>query len=105
MIPMELSSVLMPEAALAAFAMIALLVGAFLGKDRTAGAVLWASVVAMLIAAFAVGFTSRVDAEGFWGMFIDDAFARFAKVTILTSAAGSASWPRNSATASPTSRM
>ena len=87
MIPMELSSVLMPEAALAAFAMIALLVGAFLGKDRTAGAVLWASVVAMLIAAFAVGFTSRVDAEGFWGMFIDDAFARFAKVTILTSAA------------------
>ena len=77
----------LPEVALALYALAALLLGAFLGKDRIAGAVLGLSVAALLIAAFAVGWTGRTDTQAFWGMFIDDAFARFAKVTALASAA------------------
>lgn len=79
---------LMPEVALAVFALVALMFGAFFGKDRVAGAVLWLSVIALLVAAVAIGWGGRGDAQAFFGMFIDDAFARFAKVTILLSAAG-----------------
>ena len=79
---------LMPEVALSVFALVALMFGAFFGKDRVAGAVLWLSVIALLVAAVAIGWGGRGDAQAFFGMFIDDAFARFAKVTILLSAAG-----------------
>lgn len=89
-------SILMPEAGLALFALAALMFGAFAGKDRVAGPVLWAAVAAMLVAGFVIGWGGRTGGQGFSGMFIDDAFARFAKVTVLLSAAGvlamSASW-------------
>ena len=78
---------ILPEMALAIYAMAALMLGAFFGKDRLAGTILWLSVAAMLIAAFVVGFTGRPVSTSFWGMFIDDAFGRFAKVTVLVSAA------------------
>ena len=48
---------------------------------------LWLSVTALLLAALFVGWGDRVDGQSFWGMFIDDAFARFAKVTALAAAA------------------
>lgn len=80
-------STIMPEALLAAYALVALLLGAFFGKDRIAGAILWLSVAALLVAAFLIGWTGRADTQAFWGMFIDDAFARFAKVTALAGAA------------------
>lgn len=83
---LDLSTIL-PEAGLALYALAALMLGAFFGKDRIAGAVLWLTVAALLVAAFAVGWTGRVDGQAFFGMFIDDAFARFAKVTVLASAA------------------
>ena len=78
---------ILPEAALALYAIVALLLGAYLGKDRLARAMLWLSVLAMLVAAFAVGWMDRPDHTAFFGMFIDDAFARFSKVVILVSAA------------------
>ncbi len=80
-------SLILPEIALAMFAMAALMLGAFFGKDRLAGTVLWLSVAALLLAALFVGWGDRVDGQSFWGMFIDDAFARFAKVTALAAAA------------------
>ena len=86
MTSLDLSTIL-PEAALSIFALAALMLGAFFGKDRIAGAVLWLTVAALLVAAFAVGWTGRADGQAFFGMFIDDAFARFAKVTVLLSAA------------------
>lgn len=80
-------SLILPEIALALFAMAALMLGAFFGKDRLAGTVLWLSVAALLLAALFVGWGDRLDGQSFWGMFIDDAFARFAKVTALAAAA------------------
>ena len=41
---------ILPEAALALYAIVALLLGAYLGKDRLARAMLWLSVLAMLVA-------------------------------------------------------
>ena len=86
------------RSALSIFALAALMLGAFFGKDRIAGAVLWLTVAALLVAAFAVGWTGRADGQAFFGMFIDDAFARFAKVTALAAAAAamradSDGWP------------
>lgn len=80
-------STILPELSLAIFAMAALLAGAYLGKDRIARPILWATVAALLIVAFLIGFGDRSDQTAFFGMFIDDAFARFAKVTLLVAAA------------------
>ena len=79
-------STILPEMALAIYAMAVLMLGAFFGKDRLAAGTVF-GVQAMLVAAFVIGFTGRPDSHSFWGMFIDDAFARFAKVTVLVSAA------------------
>ena len=80
-------STILPEFLLALFAMGALLAGAYFGKDAISKPILWISVAALLIIGLFVGFADRPDQAVFSGMFIDDAFARFAKVTILISAA------------------
>lgn len=80
-------STILPELLLAIYALAALMAGAYMGKDKIAKPVLWATVAALLIAAFYIGYGDRVEAVAFYGMFIDDAFSRFAKVTILLSAA------------------
>ena len=80
-------STILPELLLAIYAMAALMAGAWFGKDDLAKAILWASVAALLIAGFFIGFSNRPDGTAFFGMFRDDAFARFAKVTLLVSAA------------------
>ena len=80
-------SIVMPELLLACFALVGLLAGAFFGKDEIAKPILWVTVVVLLIGAFFIGFTDRSNETAFMGMFIDDAFGRFAKVTILLSAA------------------
>jgi len=78
---------ILPEALLALFAMAALMAGAFGGKDAVAPAILWLTVAAMVAAAVAVGW--RIPhVPAFSGMFVDDGFARFAKVVILLSTAG-----------------
>ncbi|MEE2859702.1 MAG: NADH-quinone oxidoreductase subunit NuoN, partial [Pseudomonadota bacterium] len=83
---LDLSTIL-PELLLAIYALAALLAGAYFGKDQIARPILWASVLALLVAGMYVGVTDRPQQASFFGMFMDDAFARFAKVTILLSAA------------------
>lgn len=80
-------STILPEFVLAVFAMAALLAGAFFGKDAIARPILWASVAVLLLVGLMIGLGGRADQSAFYQMFIDDAFARFAKVTILISAA------------------
>ena len=79
-------STILPEALLALYALLALLAGAYLGKDRLASTLLWATVAAFLIAAAMVGLGGRDDLAAFHGMFIEDGFSRFAKVVMLVAA-------------------
>jgi len=80
-------STVLPEFLLALFAMIALLFGVWTGKDKVAGTVLWATVAVMVLLGAWIGLGDSGSRAAFGGMFIDDAFARFAKVTVLLSAA------------------
>lgn len=80
-------STVLPELSLAIFAMAALMAGAYFGKDAIARPILWATVIALLLIGMYVGYADRPAQVAFFGMFTDDAFARFAKVTILISAA------------------
>ncbi|MFU1476563.1 NADH-quinone oxidoreductase subunit NuoN [Roseovarius sp. C7] len=79
-------NILLPEIVLAVYAMLGLLGAVYTGKDRMAGMLVWLTAGLFVALAFylasAVGTRSAFD-----GMFIDDGFARFAKVTILLSAA------------------
>ena len=78
---------ILPEVILAVFAMIALMAGAYGGQDKLARPILWSTVSAM----FVLGALILVNGQGtivaFEGMFVNDAFSRFAKVMILWSAA------------------
>ena len=80
-------SIILPEIILAIYAMGALLIGVYGGKDKLAPAMLWATSVVFVALAFWIGVQGEGSARAFGGMFVDDAFARFAKVTILLSAA------------------
>jgi NADH-quinone oxidoreductase subunit N len=80
-------SLILPEIALSIFAMGALLAGAYGGKDKLAPTLLWATAALFVVIAAWIGLQGGGRGVGFGGMFVDDAFARFAKVTILLSAA------------------
>jgi NADH-quinone oxidoreductase subunit N len=86
MIASDLNTAL-PEVILALYAMGALLFGAFGGKDRVADAILWATAAVMVLLAMLVGVGSPEAQTAFGGMYIADAFAQFAKMLILLSAA------------------
>ncbi len=81
----DLATVL-PEVILAAYAMLALLVAVYSGKDRLSGAITWATAAVMVGLAVFIGLGQGAGA-GFGGLIVDDAFARFAKVAILLSSA------------------
>lgn len=85
MTALDLSTIL-PELLLAIYALAALMAGAWFGKDQIAKPILWATVAALLLVGLYIGISDRPDQTAFHGMFRDDAFARFAKVTILISA-------------------
>lgn len=80
-------STILPEFLLAVYALVALMAGAYLGKDRIAGAILWVTVAAFLLLTAIIGLGGREEAAGFYGMFVDDSFSRFSKVVILLGAA------------------
>ncbi|MBY6004683.1 NADH-quinone oxidoreductase subunit NuoN [Salipiger bermudensis] len=80
-------NIILPEIVLAVFAMLALIGAVYTGKDKLAPVLVWASAAVMLVMALWIGTTGGQDQTAFWGMFIDDAFSRFAKVAILLSAA------------------
>jgi len=86
MIGPDISAVL-PEIILSIFSMIALIFAAYTGKDRTAPLLSWATAAIFIALAAWIGMTGEGTTVAFKGMFVDDGFARFAKVTILLSAA------------------
>ncbi len=86
MIGQDISAVL-PEFLLAVFAMLALMFGVYNGKDRSAPMLCWVTALAFVLLAAWIGLTGSGTHLAFDGMFIEDGFARFAKVVILLSAA------------------
>jgi NADH-quinone oxidoreductase subunit N len=75
-----------PEMFLALYAMAALMAGAFLRGDRIAEWLTVATSVVLALTGWWVAAGSGTNA-GFGGSFVDDGFARFAKVVILLAAA------------------
>ena len=86
MISADFSTVL-PEAVLALYAMVALLFGVYTGKDRIAPMLVWATAIVFVLLAAWIGLTGEGSHTAFNGMFVNDGFARFAKVVILLSGA------------------
>ncbi|NAZ35797.1 NADH-quinone oxidoreductase subunit NuoN [Rubellimicrobium sp. CFH 75288] len=78
--------VLRPEIYLALYAMGALMVGVFGGKDRLTIPLIWVTAIVLALMAWWVGVRESAGLA-FGGLFVDDAFARFAKVAILGAAA------------------
>lgn len=79
--------VILPEIVLALFAMLALIGAVYTSKDKAAKTLVWATSILMLVLAAWIGTNGTGTQVAFNGMFIDDGFARFAKVMILVSAA------------------
>ncbi|MEZ5754744.1 MAG: NADH-quinone oxidoreductase subunit NuoN [Paracoccaceae bacterium] len=86
MTPQDFSTVL-PEVVLAVYAMAALMFGVYTTKDKVAPLISWATAGLFLALALWIGLGGGGERAAFGGMFIDDPFARFAKVIILVSAA------------------
>ncbi|MBS0124305.1 NADH-quinone oxidoreductase subunit NuoN [Thetidibacter halocola] len=80
-------NIILPETVLAVYAMLALVGAVYTGKDKLAPALVWATSGLFLALAFWIGTTGEGTRIAFGGMFVDDGFARFAKVVILLSAA------------------
>ncbi|MCB2111307.1 MAG: NADH-quinone oxidoreductase subunit NuoN [Defluviimonas sp.] len=86
MISADLAAIL-PELVLVLYALAALLGAVYTGKDDLTGSLTWMTVAVFVGLAAWIGLSGSGDAMAFGGMFIDDAFARFAKVTVLLAAA------------------
>ncbi|MGD1884358.1 MAG: NADH-quinone oxidoreductase subunit NuoN [Paracoccaceae bacterium] len=80
-------TIILPEILLACFAMLGLIGAVYTSKDHMASPLLWATSAVFLAIAVWIVFTGEGTNVAFNGMFVDDAFSRFAKVTILVSAA------------------
>ncbi len=77
----------LPEIVMAVFAMTALMTAAFGRKDVWASATLWASVLVMASLGVWIGLSPGESRVAFGGAFVDDGFARFAKVLVLLASA------------------
>lgn len=80
-------NIILPEIVISVYAMLALLGAVYTSKDKLAGLVTYATAGLLLLVAAWIGLNGGGATTAFGGMFVDDAFARFAKVTILLSAA------------------
>ncbi|MBO6602892.1 MAG: NADH-quinone oxidoreductase subunit NuoN [Roseicyclus sp.] len=80
-------SILTPEIVLAIYAMIGLLAAVYTSKDGLASTLTYVTAVLFVVMAFYIGVTGGGTRIAFGGMFVDDGFARFAKITILLAAA------------------
>ncbi len=80
-------NVILPEILLSVYAMAALLGAVYTGKDRLAPLLVWVTAALMALLAIWIGMGGSGTRTAFGGMINDDGFARFAKVTILLSAA------------------
>ncbi|MBW4984046.1 NADH-quinone oxidoreductase subunit NuoN [Mameliella sp. CS4] len=80
-------NIILPEILLSVFAMAALVGAVYSGKDKLAPLLVWITSALFLALAFWIGTTGEGTQVAFNGMFVNDGFARFAKVVILVSAA------------------
>jgi NADH-quinone oxidoreductase subunit N len=80
-------AVIMPEIALAVYAMVALIAAVYTTKDQLGPILVWITSALMVVLSVVIATSGGGTNEAFGGMFIDDGFSRFAKVTILLSAA------------------
>jgi NADH-quinone oxidoreductase subunit N len=78
---------LLPEISIAVYAMAALLFAVWTSKDAMAPLLVWITSAVFVAVAVWIALAPAGTREAFDGMFVDDAFARFAKVVILVSAA------------------
>ncbi|MBM2322412.1 MULTISPECIES: NADH-quinone oxidoreductase subunit NuoN [Marivita] len=79
--------IILPEIVLAVYAMLALLGAVYTVKDGAASLLVWVTSGLFLALAVWIGLNGAGTNIAFNGMFVDDGFARFAKVVILVSAA------------------
>ncbi len=80
-------NIILPEILLALYAMAALLFGVYTGKDKMAPLLTWTTAGVFVLLAAWIGLNGGGTNVAFGGMFHDDAFSRFSKVTILLAAA------------------
>ena len=80
-------TIILPEILLSLFALLGLVGTAYTGKDSMASSLLWTTVAVFVALAAWIGLNGEGTNVAFGGMFHDDAYARFAKVVILLSAA------------------
>ena len=80
-------NIILPEILLSVYAMLGLLVAVYTTKDAMGGLLVWATSAIFIAIAVWIMLTGQGTRVAFNGMFIEDGFARFAKVTILLSAA------------------
>ncbi len=80
-------TIALPEILLALYAMAALMLGVWAGKDRLTGPLTWLTVAVMLVLAFWIGTAGTGARPVFGGLLVDDPLARFGKVAVLVSAA------------------
>ncbi len=79
-------NIILPEIVLAVYALGALLVAVYTGKDALTRPLIWLTAAVFVVVAFWIGVSSEVG-TGFTAMIVKDGFSRFAEVTILLSAA------------------
>jgi NADH-quinone oxidoreductase subunit N len=77
----------LPEIVLALYAMGALMAGAYGGKDRIAGLLMWVTAGVMVALAGLVALGGGETQVAFGGLMVIDPFARFAKVGVLLAGA------------------
>ena len=80
-------AILIPEIVLSLFAMAALMGAVYTSKDGLAPALTTGTALVFVVMALYIGIGADGTRVAFGGMYVDDAFARFAKITILLSAA------------------
>jgi NADH-quinone oxidoreductase subunit N len=80
-------AIILPEIFLALFAMLALLAAVWTGKDESASLLTWITAAVFVAVAVWISLAGDTTRVAFGGMFVDDGFARFAKVTILLAGA------------------
>ncbi len=80
-------NIILPEILLSGFSLLGLLVAVYTTKDKVGSLLIWLTAAVFVLLAAWIGFTGEGTRLAFNGMFIEDGFARFAKVTILLSAA------------------
>ena len=86
MLQADLNTIL-PEIILSIYAMVALIAAVYTGKDKTAPMLVWITSALLVVLGVWIGMNGSGSTSAFGGMYTDDAFSRFGKVTILLSAA------------------